>query len=155
MKFRKYNNQNGFTLIELLAVITILAIIMLFAAQSVTSALNKAQRRAFIIDAERIVEAAKLAYTDALLENKTKGSTTFCMDIDYLKNHGMEKNGEISGSILVDVSQPTAKYRIYLDNGQLQINGAYLHELSDEDLIPASSSGADMTCGNTGTVLPD
>ena len=155
MKSRWHSNQKGFTLIELLAVITILAIIMLFAAQSVTAALNKAQRRAFIIDAERIVEAAKLAYTDALLENKTKGATTFCMDIDYLKNHGMEKNGEITGSILVDVSQPTAKYKIYLDNGQLQINGVYLNELSDDDLISSTLVGADTKCGNDGTVLPD
>lgn len=147
-------NKKGFTLIELLAVITILAIIMLLAANSVTAALTKAQKKSFIIDSERIVEAAKLAYTDALLSNQTKGANQFCMSIDYLRNHGLEKNDErVKGSILVDVSNATAKYKIYLDNGQFHIDGVLLSALS-EDNLTAGTGSADTKCGNEGTVLP-
>ena len=148
-------NSKGFTLIELLAVIVILAIIMLIAANSVTAALTKAQNKAFIIDTERIVEAAKLAYTDALLSNQTKGSNQFCMSIDYLKNHGLEKNDDqVKGSILVDVSSSTAKYKIYLDNGQYSIKGRYLNGLSEDDLEGGTGS-ADTRCGSEGTTLPN
>lgn len=149
------SSKKGFTLIELLAVIVILAIIMLIAANSVTAALTKAQKKAFIIDAERIVEAAKLAYTDALLSNQTKGSNQFCMNIDYLKNHGLEKNdNKITGSILVDVSNATARYKIFLDNQQYLINGIYLNELN-EDNLSGGTGAADTKCGSEGTTLPN
>ena len=147
------SNHKGFTLIELLAVITILAIIMLLAAQSVTTALTNAQRRAFVIDAERIVEAAKLAYTDALLNNKTKNANQFCMSISYLKSNGLEKNDDLlNGSILVDVSNATARYVVYLDNGQFSINGVGLDALSVDSL---SSGGTSIStdCGGIGTSL--
>ena len=154
MKSRKYRNQKGFTLIELLAVITILAIIMLFAASSVTSALNKSQRRAFIIDAEKIVEAAKGAYTEALDNKMTGAETVFCMSTNYLKNHGMEKNGEISGSILVDVSEKTASYTIWLSNGALELNGVKMSDLT-EDSAQQFSSNVSTTCNGAGKLFDD
>jgi len=152
MRRNVLSNQKGFTLIELLAVITILAIIMLLAAQSVTTALTNAQRRSFIIDSERIVEAAKLAYTDALLNNQTKNANQFCMSIAYLKNHGLEKNDDVTGSILVDVTNATAKYKIFLDNGQFLIDGVYMDALSVDSLKPGGTT-ASSTCGGTGTTL--
>ena len=66
MKLRGFNRK-GFTLIELLAVISILAILMLLATGSVTSMITKSQKRAFVIDANNVVETAKTAYMDALL----------------------------------------------------------------------------------------
>lgn len=146
-------NKSGFTLIELLAVITILAIIMLFAATSVTSVLQSSQRRAFVIDAQKVVESAKYAYTDALMENRTKGSKKFCMSIDYLKNHGLEKIGnDIKGSVLVDVTTETAVYKIWYDNGQFQVNGLDLNSLK-EDALNGSTGSTASNCGGEGTAL--
>lgn len=154
MRDHRLFNNKGFTLIELLAVITILAIIMLLAAQSVTTALTNAQRRSFVIDSQRIVEAAKLAYTDALLNNQTKNANQFCMSVDYLKSHGLEKNTDVTGSILVDVTNTTAKYKIFLDNGQFLIDGVYLDALDTDSLKPGGTT-ASTNCGSTGTTLPN
>lgn len=152
MKSRRHNIRSGFTLIELLAVIAILAVIMLFAAQSVTSALNKAQRRAFIIDAEKIVDAAKAAYTEALNNKETGAETVFCMSIDYLRAHGLEKYGEVSGSVLLDVSSVTASYTIWLANGAFQINGIKMTELN-EDVVEQYSTDASNVCSGFGNAL--
>ncbi len=142
------NNKKGFTLIELLAVISILAIIMLLAARSVTSVLNDAQKKSFVIDAQNVVETAKLAYTEALLDNKTQGKTKFCMSIDYLKNHGLEKKDDsLKGSILVDVENATANYTIWLSNGQLQIINEGLNTL-DKSKVAAYTADASTTCGS-------
>lgn len=147
MKVIKRQNRKGFTLIELLAVITILAIIMLLAARSVTSVLTSAQRRTFVIDAQNIVESAKLAYTQALLENKTGGGTKFCMSIAYLKDHGLEKNGVVEGSVLVDVSSATAKYKIWLSNDNLMIEGEDLNNLNEELVKPIDQLTNFNNCG--------
>lgn len=155
MKRDKLLNRKGFTLIELLAVITILAIVMLLAAQSVTTALTNAQRRSFIIDVERIVEAAKLAYTDALLNNQTKNSNQFCMSMDYLKTHGLEKHDDkVKGSVLVDVSNVTARYTVYLDNEQFSLNGVSLDGLDVGKLSPGGTVPS-TNCGGNGSTLPN
>jgi len=69
----KLTNKHGFTLIELLAVISILAVLMLIASGSVISQVNNAQKRAFIIDVNNVVENAKAAYMDSLLNGKLTG----------------------------------------------------------------------------------
>lgn len=142
-------NNKGFTLIELLAVITILAIIMLLAARSVTAVLSDAQKKAFVLDAQNVVESAKLAYTDALLNNKTQGKTKFCMSIDYLKAHGLEKKDDsLKGSILVDVTTPTAAYSIWLSNGQFELKNILLSDL-DKDDVKGYTADADVKCQAT------
>lgn len=148
----KILDKRGFTLIELLAVITILAIIMLFAASGVTTILTRSQKRAFVIDAQKIVESAKLVYTDALLNNQTKGAKTFCMSIEYLKQHGLEKAGGIKGSVLVDVTEETAAYKIWYDNGQFQVSGMDISALTyDHESLVGSTGTISEDCDNTGT----
>ncbi len=149
----KVLNKKGFTLIELLAVITILAIIMLFAATNVTTVLTNSQKKAFIIDAQSIVETAKLAYTDALLNNKANGNK-FCMSVSYLRANGyLEKAGEANGSVLVDASGATATYRIWYSNGKYTLSGFNASSL-DPGNPPSELSGNNSdTCGGEGVTL--
>ena len=101
----KLTNKHGFTLIELLAVISILAVLMLIASGSVISQVNNAQKRAFIIDVNNVVENAKAAYMESLLNGKLSGND-FCMSLDYLQgkygaipifNYNEIKGGELDG----------------------------------------------------------
>lgn len=151
---QKVLGNRGFTLIELLAVITILAIIMLFAATNVTTVLSNSQKKAFVIDAQSILETAKLAYTDALLNNRANGNK-FCMSVDYLKKNGyLEKLGsDISGSVLVDGSGASATYKIWYTNGKYTLSGFDASTL-DPGNPPSELTGTNSTnCSGEGVTL--
>ncbi|MCI8394427.1 MAG: type II secretion system protein [Bacilli bacterium] len=151
MKLRGFNRK-GFTLIELLAVISILAILMLLATGSVTSMITKSQKRAFVIDANNVVETAKTAYMDALLNGNLTGSS-FCMSIDYLKNKSyLDKIGSAYvGSVQISVSNDVATYKIWLSNGKQQVVGAEYSKIEEQTV--EYSAAASVNCGGSGTLL--
>lgn len=69
-------NKNGFTLIELLAVITILAIILLFAIPAVSRTIENSRRDAFAQIAQKYIEAVKAAViSDELICTMDFGAT--------------------------------------------------------------------------------
>lgn len=61
--------EKGFTLIELLAVIVILAIIALIATPIVLNIIDKARASARVSSANGVLEAAKLFYTQSILDS--------------------------------------------------------------------------------------
>ena len=61
-------NKKGFTLIELLAVIIILAVIALIATPVVLNVVEKARLEAAENSAYGVIDAAKLYYTESLLD---------------------------------------------------------------------------------------
>ena len=62
-------NKKGFTLIELLAVIIILAVIALIATPVVLNVIEKARVEAAENSAYGVIDAAKLYYTESLLDS--------------------------------------------------------------------------------------
>ena len=140
-------NRKGFTLIELLAVIAILAILMLIASSSVTSIIANSSRKAFVIDAQSIVENAKIAYTDSLL-NGTNTGTHFCMSLDYLKGKYVDKiNSSYQGSVEINV----ATYKIWLSNGKFQVEGVEYAKIEAE--TKDYTAAASTTCDGNGTAV--
>ncbi len=153
MKHRSLN-QKGFTLIELLAVISILAILMLLAASSVTGIIANSSKKAFVIDAQHVVENAQLAYMDVMLTGTQKG-THFCLPLEYLKSTYIERiSSKYKGSVEVTVSGTVATYKLWLSNGQYVVSGVDFDAIEasvktdGEDLDNASSS-----CGGSGTLI--
>lgn len=150
MRQRKFNRK-GFTLIELLAVIAIMAVLMLIASSSVTSIIANSSRKAFVIDAQSIVENAKIAYTDSLL-NGTNTGTHFCMSLDYLKGKYVDKiNSTYQGSVEINVTGGVATYRIWLSNGKFQLEGIEYPKIEAETKDYAAA--ASTTCAGNGTVV--
>ncbi len=142
--------SKGFTLIELLAVISILAILMLLAAGSVTGIIGGASKKAFVIDAEGIVENAQLAYTNEVLSGNQVGNH-FCMSLEWLKKHYMDKvSASYKGSVEIQISGNKATYKLWLSNGKYRFGdgatGAAYPDLGDptEDATDAS-----VNCGGT------
>jgi len=148
-------NKKGFTLIELLAVISILAILMLVATGSVTSMVSKAQKNAFIIDSQNVVEIAKTAYMDSLL-NGTLTGTDFCFSLDYLRTHGfldkIDSSYKGSVSISIDGTTNVATYTLWLSSNKFQITGKTLAEITAENADPYTAV-ASTTCNGTGTLV--
>ena len=61
--------KKGFTLVELLAVIVILAILVLLAVPSVLKMMDNAKENAFKIEAENIINGAKLKFANDMLND--------------------------------------------------------------------------------------
>ena len=146
----KLTNKHGFTLIELLAVISILAVLMLIASGSVISQVNNAQKRAFIIDVNNVVENAKAAYMDSLLNGKLTGND-FCMSLDYLKGKYIDKIGPTYvGSVRISVTNGVATYKVWLSDEKHQINNVELKDVNDEN-VSTYTAAASTNCGGQGT----
>ena len=145
MRMQKWN-QKGFTLIELLAVISILAILMLLATSSVTSIIASSSKKAFVIDAQSVVENAKIAYTDSLLNGSTTG-THFCMPLDYVDKIG----ASYTGSVEINISGGIATYTLWLSNGKFQVEGAEYSKIEAQTVDFAAN--ASTTCDGKGTVV--
>ncbi len=144
-------NQSGFTLIELLAVISVLAILMLLATSSVTSIIANSAKRAFVIDAQSVVETAKIAYTDTLLSGKLTG-THFCMSLDYLKGQYVDKiASSYTGSVEIAVVGGVATYTLWLSNNKYQVEGAEYSKIEAE--TKDYTANASTTCGGNGTLV--
>ena len=98
-------NKKGFTLIELLAVIVILSIIILIAAQNVGGMTTTARKNVLASEGNILVDTAKTAYQLAVLDGSvTTGSA--CFSLAYLFNQGLFDKGPTSspkytGSVLV------------------------------------------------------
>lgn len=100
-------NKKGFTLIELLAVIVILAIIALIATPIVIGVINNAREKSVVNSAYGVVDAAKLYYTESLLESTQVAS-------------GSVASLNISGT------KPSAGTWAIASDGQVTISGVSL-----------------------------
>ncbi len=137
--------KNGFTLVELLAVIVILAVLVLLAVPSVLKMMDGAKENAFNIEAENIIDGAKLKYSDDLLEGTLPSSTTttissvsvtgYCYDITGLTEY-IDKSftGKI-GSVLIDATNNN--YYIWYADGS--------HSVTASSTIKGGSIDADAT----------
>jgi len=122
----KKKKKKGFTLVELLAVIVILAVLVLLAVPSVLKMMNGAKENAFEIEAENIIDGAKLKYSDDLLDNTLPATVTvtigssvtgYCYDIYDLGDY-VDKTFDAtkaSGSVLIDATNNNY-YIWYTDN---------------------------------------
>lgn len=145
-------NKKGFTLIELLAVISILAILMLLASSSVVSMIAGAKKNAFAIDAQNVVETAKLNYTEAVLSGSNVGEN-FCMSVAYLRSHGLEKgNKNLAGSINVKIVAGAVKYTVWLSDGSQRFIKVDSGDLKG-DIVEMSGEPAPVDCAGEGTLL--
>ena len=111
---QKNRKKRGFTLIELLAVIAILAILMMLAASSVIPIIANSSKRAFLIDTQSVLDGARLAYTDAIA-NGTSSGTSVCISLSALKGRYLEKMDAYEhGSVQVSISNGVATYHVWL-----------------------------------------
>ena len=102
-------NQKGFTLIELLAVIVILAIIALIATPIILNVVNDSRKKAAQDSAYGVVEAVKLAYSEAMTDNN---APTGPVTIDFSDSKDDWKIG--TKKVNVSGTQP--------DSGAIQID---------------------------------
>ena len=145
---QKNLNKRGFTLIELLAVIAILAILMMLAASSVTGIIASSSKRAFAIDAQSVLDAAKLAYTDAILSGKSVGSS-YCIPLSTLKGKYLEKMDSYNhGSVQVSISSGVATYHVWLASERYKIAGVTYSNIKEDSVEDAS--GVDTKFDNCG-----
>ncbi len=86
MKFIK--SSKGFTLIELLAVIIVLAIVMLIAANSVLPLISDSRENAFVSTVNNIIDTVETVH----LSNQVSGRKGNCYDIDELVGEGYLDN---------------------------------------------------------------
>lgn len=100
-------NKKGFTLIELLAVIVILAIIALIATPIVIGIINRAREKSVVNSAYGVVDAAKLYYTESLLDSTQVSS------------------GDVA-SLKVSGTKPSAGTWNVAEDGQVSISGVSL-----------------------------
>jgi type IV pilus assembly protein PilA len=139
-------NEKGFTLIELLAVIVVLAVIMLVATTAVVPMMNRAQKQAFITDAQTIIKGAEsyFIYKDmtggnvsGLEKQNTQeyddtnyGHVSYkCVDINVASSSGIddllgeyvEEKGKESyyGTVVYDKIRNF--YQIYVTDGEKYI----------------------------------
>ena len=151
---QKNRKKRGFTLIELLAVIAILAILMMLAASSVTGIISSSSKRAFAIDAQSVLDAAKLAYTDAILSGKSVGSN-YCIPLSTLKGKYLEKMDAYEhGSVLVSIDHGVASYSVWLSNDRYQFTNKLdteITEASIEEIVNVTDQFD--RCGGQGSLL--
>jgi prepilin-type N-terminal cleavage/methylation domain-containing protein len=124
--------KKGFTLVELLAVIVILAVLVLLAVPSVLKMMDGAKDNAFEIEAENIIDGAKLKYSDDLLESTLptavsatiSGSsiTGYCYNITSLTDY-IDKSftGKV-GSVLIDSTNNN--YYIWYTDGSRSVTAS-------------------------------
>lgn len=144
--FMNIKSQKGFTLVELLAVIVVLAIILLIASNNVFTQITKARKNALAIEGNELIDAARSAYQNAILDGKiTTGSA--CFSLDYLYKEGLFSKGakdHYSGSVLVKPNGNQVTYTFWIGNGSYTITG-------DTGTTGASASegaAASSDCGN-------
>ena len=120
--------RRGFTLIELLAVVVILAVIALITTPIVMSIIDNAQAGAMQDTSYGIVEAAKLSYTNQLLNNSQTLPMAFIYTdgIESANLEGMELEykgtGPKNGVIVVDSE---GKVAIAIHNGKFCAKKSY------------------------------
>lgn len=119
---RAIKNKKGFTLIELLAVIVILSIIILIAAQNIGGMTETARKNVLAIEGNDMVNAAKTAYQLAVLEEGITGSA--CFSMKYIYDHGLFEKGSgddnYHGSVLIEPDSTGLHYTytFWISNGK-------------------------------------
>lgn len=121
-------NNKAFTLIELMVVISLLAIILVFALPNISSTLERNKKDQMINDAKDMVEKAKnyILMGNQCLENKCflnnidskKEIKTSPFGKDYDRNNSYVL---ISSSIEIDSGIKTYTYSVYLTDGTMCI----------------------------------
>ena len=124
-------NKKGFTLVELLAVIVILAIIIILVVPNVFTAMEKAKKNAFVIEARKVINAGmNQVQTNILAGAETQSCYTFAeLHID--------SGDKYHGSIAYDSVNNT--YKIYMEDGTYYVKGKTFSELSDMSNIGKGS----------------
>lgn len=111
--------KNGFTLVELLAVIVILSVLVLLAVPSVLKMLDGARKDTFELETERIIEAAKTAYSSDVMDGDEKG----CYSLEELKPY-LEKTfptGSV-GSVQITIPETgPVVYKVWYYNGKYSV----------------------------------
>ncbi len=120
-------NKKGFTLIELLAVIVILAIIALIATPIVIGVINNAREKSVVNSAYGVVDAAKLYYTESLLESTQVAS------------------GSVT-SLNVSGTKPSAGTWAIASDGQVTISGVSL----DGYTCSTVANSSEVQCAKAG-----
>lgn len=142
-------SKDGFTLVELLAVIVILAVIILIASNSVLSQMEKARKNALAIEGNTLINAAKNAYQEAILEGKiTTGSA--CFSLEYLYNKGLfskSSKDNYSGSVLVKPDGNIVEYSFWITNGSYVFTNA---KTGANGTSATAGSTASENCGGSG-----
>ena len=151
---QKNRKKRGFTLIELLAVIAILAILMMLAASSVIPIIANSSKRAFLIDTQSVLDGARLAYTDAIA-NGTSSGTSVCISLSALKGRYLEKMDAYEhGSVLVSIDHGVASYSVWLSNDRYQFTNKLdteITEASIEEIVNVTDQFD--RCGGQGSLL--
>jgi prepilin-type N-terminal cleavage/methylation domain-containing protein len=126
--------KKGFTLIELLAVIIILAVIALIATPGVLNVVDNANKKANKASAYGLLDAAKLYYSESLLDDTRvlDGTTNL---INNIKISGQKPD---SGSIYIN---NLGEIKIFAKYGDV----CYKKNFSDSDLTETN----DTNCGLT------
>ena len=147
-------NRRGFTLIELLAVIAILAVLMMLAASSVTSIISNSSKRAFIIDAQSVLDGAKLAYTDAV-SNGLSAGTSICIPLSTLKGKYLEKMDAYGhSSVLVSIDRGVASYSIWIASDRYQFSNVLSSDMTEENVDEVVNVTDQFDrCGGSGSLL--
>ena len=139
-------SQKGFTLVELLAVIVVLAIILLIASNNVFTQITKARKNALAIEGNELIDAARSAYQNAILDgNITTGSA--CFSLDYLYKEGLFSKGgkdNYSGSVLVKPNGNQVTYTFWIGNGSYTITG----DTGTTGANASEGATASSNCGN-------
>ncbi|MFD1863957.1 prepilin-type N-terminal cleavage/methylation domain-containing protein [Planococcus chinensis] len=144
---KKLKNEKGMTLIELLAVIVIIAIIAAIAIPAIGNIINNSRVGAIKSDAQMIISAAELYYTD----NPTQPAITTLtplLDGGYLDNAGSFEN---SGATFTGVSKPAGATKAAISGkgvvGDVDITFAAATRAHIEGLSNSAADGA--TSGGT------
>ena len=116
-------NKKGFTLIELLAVIVILAIIIIIAMPSVLNSMEKARKRAFVIESNTAIRSAQSAYAES-----TTAGDNWCISIEDLIDggHYTKANTGYKGKVTIEFNSANpykAIVTVWLTNGTFHIIG--------------------------------
>jgi len=117
-------SKKGFTLIELLAVIVILAVLILLALPAVLNMMQRAQRNAFILEANEIISQAETYYTEKQMGG---AGTGMCVNLAtlYTEKYSNKNFADVGYSGKISFSQNSTtgdvSIKLWLSNGSLYI----------------------------------
>ncbi len=149
MNSSKKNNM-GFTLIELLAVIVVLAIVMLVAANAVLPRMADARKQVFSIEANAAIQSAQTYYINGNITSNGDvlpvGDAVKCVTIKALREKGFYTgDADYKGYVLVKKVGEVYQYAVTMTNGNLQVSNAGLGDDVTSNEVNDGSAATD-TC---------